>query len=181
MKRLLFLSAVMLSTTFYAQNKLPEGWDLIILDGKTAYMNMVTGETSYTKPTKPAKTPTITKQVDPTIWHKVKKGETLFAIARKYNISVEDIYSKNTQLNPSKLKVGQEIAVGYDKSKEGKVVYEEVKDMYTNPSNNSQHFVKKGETLYSIARKHGLSVAKLKELNGLTSNEIHIGQKLVLE
>jgi len=40
------------------------------------------------------------------------------------------------------------------------------------------HLVKKGDTLYSIARKHGLSVADLKRLNGLEDNTISIGQKL---
>ena len=39
--------------------------------------------------------------------------------------------------------------------------------------------VKKGDTLYSIARKFKTSVAKLKEINGLTSNEISIGQHLL--
>lgn len=43
------------------------------------------------------------------------------------------------------------------------------------------HIVQQGETLYSIAKKYGLPVEKLKSLNGLTSEEIYIGQKLKLK
>lgn len=42
------------------------------------------------------------------------------------------------------------------------------------------HTVEKGDTLYSIARKHKITVDQLKSLNGLTSNTIQIGQKLVV-
>lgn len=179
MKRLLFFCTVLAISNLYSQNpQLPEGWDLITLEGKTAYMNLITGEVSLEYPKEPAKKPTIAKPVDPSIWHKVQKGETLFYIARKYAISVDDIYRQNTELTPTNLKVGQEIVVGYDKSKEGKVEYVVVEDMYTNPSNNNYHYVKKGETLFKIAKKHGISVSELKELNNLISNTIEIGQKL---
>jgi LysM repeat protein len=40
--------------------------------------------------------------------------------------------------------------------------------------------VKNGDTLYDIARAHGVSVAAIKELNGLTSNIIHVGQVLLI-
>lgn len=184
MKKYIFLGTfyfLSLGISAQEQQALPEGWDLITLEGKPAYMNLITGDTTYERPKHPASKPKVAKELDPTILHKVTKGETLYSIARKYNISVDEIYRKNSSLTPSSLRVGQEIVVGYDKSKEGKVVYEVVDDMYTHPSNNSQHFVKKGETLYSIARKHGLSVAKLKQLNNLSSNTIEIGQKLILQ
>lgn len=42
------------------------------------------------------------------------------------------------------------------------------------------HTVKKGDTLYSLSRKYGLSVADIKQINGLDSNEISVGQKLYL-
>lgn len=50
--------------------------------------------------------------------------------------------------------------------------------MPTEEATNSFYKVKQGDTLYSIARKHNTSVAKIKELNGLDSNNISIGQKL---
>ncbi len=39
----------------------------------------------------------------------------------------------------------------------------------------------KGDTLYSIARRHNISVKRLKEINGLNSNQISIGQELIVE
>jgi len=45
----------------------------------------------------------------------------------------------------------------------------------------NNHVVAKGDTLYSLSRKYGLSVAELKKINGLNSNEIGIGQTLILK
>lgn len=160
------------------QQQLPEGWDRIILEGKEGYMNLITGEVTYEFPKIAAKKPMRKVEVDPTIIHKVREGETLYAIARKHNISVDDIYKLNAKFDYANIKVGQEIVVGYDKEKEGKVIYVSDEDRYTNPSNNDIHFVKKGETLYSISRKYGVSVPNLKKYNNLISNNISVGQKL---
>ena len=43
------------------------------------------------------------------------------------------------------------------------------------------HVVKQGETLYKIARTYGLSVAELKRLNGLTRDNIRVGQRLIVK
>lgn len=47
--------------------------------------------------------------------------------------------------------------------------------------NSTKHIVVKGDTLYSISKKYGLTVDELKRLNGLTSNNIDIGQTLILK
>ncbi|EMG28797.1 autolysin [Listeria fleischmannii subsp. fleischmannii LU2006-1] len=59
---------------------------------------------------------------------------------------------------------------------------------YDTPSNgsgsamsNSYHTVAKGDTLWNIATRHGLSVTNLKSLNNLKTDTIHIGQKLVIK
>ncbi|MBS9774201.1 MAG: LysM peptidoglycan-binding domain-containing protein [Tenacibaculum sp.] len=101
----------------------------------------------------------------------------MYSIARKYNITVNEIYKLNAEFNYDKLREGQEIIVGYDKTKEGKVIYEVDEDAYTNKDKNS-HYVKKGETLFSISRKYYITVDKLKRYNNLKSNTIKIGQKL---
>jgi LysM repeat protein len=48
-------------------------------------------------------------------------------------------------------------------------------------THNDRYTVKKGDTLYSIARKHKITVAKLKSLNGLETNDIFIGQVLFVK
>ncbi len=47
--------------------------------------------------------------------------------------------------------------------------------------NVSNHIVSKGDTLYSISKKYGLTVDELKKLNGLNSNDITVGQTLILK
>ncbi len=45
--------------------------------------------------------------------------------------------------------------------------------------NDSEHIVTKGDTLYNISKRYGLTVEQLKKLNGLESNDISIGQALL--
>ncbi|MCF6167120.1 glucosaminidase domain-containing protein [Lutibacter sp.] len=47
--------------------------------------------------------------------------------------------------------------------------------------NVSNHIVSKGDTLYSISKKYGLTVDELKKMNGLNSNDITVGQTLILK
>ena len=46
---------------------------------------------------------------------------------------------------------------------------------------NKKHIVKRGDTLYSLAKRYKLSVEMLKELNGLETNDLHIGQALFIK
>ena len=92
----------------------------------------------------------------------VKKGDTLYSIARKYNTSVDNLKSINNIITDS-LAIGQIIKLPSTSSTAG--------DTY---------IVKKGDSLYSIARTYNTSVDKLKEINNLTSNALAIGQVLKL-
>lgn len=177
-KNITYLFLLIFWVTSAQQKQLPKGWDRIILEGKEGYMNLITGEATHIFPEKPAQKPMRKVEADPFIIHKVQKGETLYSIARKNNISVDDIYKLNLQFDYSNLKIGQEIVVGYDKTKEGKFIYIEDEDKYTNPSNKDIHFVKKGETLYSISKKYGVAVSNLKKYNNLSSNNLEIGQEI---
>ena len=106
--------------------------------------------------------------------HRVGAKETLFSIARHYNVSVDDIRSWNS-LSTDHLSIGQEILV---KQKSGEPVTE-VKPAAT-PTSAGTHSVASKETLYSIARQYGMTVAQLKEWNGLTADEVKIGQVLTV-
>lgn len=92
----------------------------------------------------------------------VKKGDTLYSIARKYNTSVDNLKSINN-ITTDSLAIGQIIKLPSTSSTAG--------DTY---------IVKKGDSLYSIARTYNTSVDKLKEINNLTSNALAIGQILKL-
>ena len=61
------------------------------------------------------------------------------------------------------------------------VITEEIQEDTTTLKTDSYYIVKKGDSLYSIAKEHDLTVQELKDLNGLTLNNLSIGQKLKLQ
>lgn len=83
--------------------------------------------------------------------HKIKRGETVYGISRLYNIPIEQIYS----LNP-----------GSNKGiKEGDVLKLRDSENNSNEENPDYYTIKKGDTLYKIAKKYGTSIASILELN----------------
>ena len=97
----------------------------------------------------------------------VKRGDTLYSIARDNNISVAELKNINNITNNT-IYVGQELYL------KNKIVEEE-------PSENDDiYVVKKGDTLYSISKKLNISIDTLKALNKLNTNEIYVGQQLIL-
>ena len=96
------------------------------------------------------------------IYYQVKKGDTLWSIARQFGVTVNQIKEVNN-LNNNTISIGTLL---YIPTKETEKV---TKDVYT---------VKKGDTLYSIAKKYYLTVDELKEINNINNNTISIGQKL---
>jgi LysM repeat protein len=97
----------------------------------------------------------------------VQKGDTLYSIARKYNVSVNDIKNLNN-LTSNNLSIGTILKVPTINNIDDNI-----------PSTNT-YIVKKGDTLYSIAKKYNLTVDKLKSLNNLSNNLVSIGQVLVV-
>ena len=95
----------------------------------------------------------------------VKKGDTLYGIANKYGISVDELKAINNLTN-NNLSVGQVLKIP-------EIIEDDV-------PNENIYIVKSGDTLYSIANKYGMSVQELKDLNKLTSNTLSIGQQLVV-
>lgn len=90
----------------------------------------------------------------------VKSGDTLYSIARKYNLSVDEL-KKINNLTSNTLSIGQKLNVSTPQV--------DTETTYT---------VVKGDTLYGIANKFGVSVNNLKTANNLTNNTLSIGQVL---
>ncbi len=96
----------------------------------------------------------------------VKAGDNLYAIAQKYNTTVDAIKSLNN-LTTNTLRIGQVLRIP------GLSVEEPSTEVdYVN------YTVKSGDTLYQIARNYGVSVDTIKQFNNLTSNTLSIGQVL---
>ena len=102
------------------------------------------------------------EQSDNLTYYTVKSGDTLWSIARRYGLTINQIKEVNNLKNNT-LSIGELL---YIPSKETETV---TKDVYT---------VKKDDTLYSIAKKYYLTVDELKKLNNLTNDTLNIGQKL---
>ena len=103
-------------------------------------------------------------------YYVVKKGDTLWSIARAYGLTVDKLKSLNN-LTGNNLTIGDSLIV---KDSGGN------SDSSSSADNNKYYIVKKGDSLYSIARSNNMTVDKLKSLNNLTSNILSIGQKLII-
>ncbi|EIO4060895.1 N-acetylmuramoyl-L-alanine amidase [Vibrio vulnificus] len=98
-----------------------------------------------------------------TITHKVSKGEFLGIIADRYKVSVADIRREN-KLKSDTLWVGQKLSITVN-----------LKDQPIR-----KHTVARGEFLSKIAAKYGVSVSSIRQANNLRSDELAIGQVLII-
>lgn len=98
----------------------------------------------------------------------VKKGDSLYSIANKYNTTVDELKRINN-LTSNILSIGQVLKLPSDKASD--VEKEE---------NTINYTVQKGDSLYSIARKYSTTIDKIKDLNNLTTNLLSIGQVLLI-
>lgn len=135
--------------------------------------------------------------------HTVRHGEKLSSIARKYGVTVADLKSWN-YVGKKGVKAGKKLIVyvkqevpveqpAINKTEAPKEPQTNVAvnsnteaptklaDNKTNTTNVKTHKVRKGETLYGISKKYGISVQKLTEINGLKKNpQLLLGQKIKL-
>ena len=102
----------------------------------------------------------IPSSIPSTNTYTVKSGDTLYAIANKFNTTVDTLKSLNN-LTSNTLSIGQVLKLPS-----------------SNTASNDTYTVKSGDTLYAIANKYNTTVNELKELNNLTSNTLSIGQTL---
>lgn len=127
--------------------------------------------------------------------HKVAKGETLFRISKKYNVSVNAIHKWNPRVSGNKIMPGQELIVGIGKRRASKRNTMRKKIAMRNKRKKNtttrkyktasptgekpiKHKVKKGEWLSVIAKKYKVSIADIKKWNNLKSDKVKIGDEL---
>ncbi len=142
----------------------------VVIDGKPAKLSTKTGKYKFTKgngdsAVQNIETKTVVGNVNDEI-HIVGKGETFYAISKRYGISIANIKELNG-LSSNILKVGQELKIGYAENKFLK--------------ERKYWVVRKGQTLYRIAKESNTTVSELKNLNNLESNTIKIGDSLILK
>ncbi len=92
--------------------------------------------------------------------HKVKRGQNLTVIARKHDVTVQELRDWN-KLRSDELAIGQRLRI---------------------PRKDTElYVVRLGDTLSGIADRHDISVSLLRKLNGINGSRIHVGQQLKLE
>ena len=112
--------------------------------------------------------------------YKVEKGDTLYSISRKYQITVAELRTANNLSENDVIKVGQKLIIPDADIGTAAALSSTKNAGNTAPAGKTvEYVVAKGDTLYGIARKNGLSVADLMALNNLDSSAvIKVGQKL---
>ncbi len=91
----------------------------------------------------------------------VKPGDSLYSIAKLFNLTVTELKTINN-LSSDLLSVGQQLKIINDNS------------------NNNVYTVQKGDSLYNIALRYNTTVSEIKKSNNLSSDNLNIGQKLIL-
>ena len=109
----------------------------------------------------------VAENTSKSITHTVRSGETLGGIARKYGVSTRQIMQWNNLKNANKLRIGQRL-----------VLVIPPRATTQPPPGKNVHVVRRGETLFSIAKKYGTSVSKIRIINNLRTTRISIGQRL---
>ena len=110
------------------------------------------------------------------IIHKINAGETLYSIARKYEISVPTLLEDNPTVDPQALAIGQSLWVRRaDMGEASEVETQQEMTEYTENLNKVSseeyllHVVKPGETIYSLTRKYGISEQEFTSLNDMSA------------
>lgn len=110
--------------------------------------------------------------------HRVKRGETIYSIARKYKVSVASIRKQNRLSSKTKLVQGKRLTIPVAKREYYAGGKSNKKNYRKEISSTGRYKVQKGDTLFSISRRFSIPLDELKEMNNLSSGNIHAGQIL---
>ena len=106
----------------------------------------------------------------------VKAGDSLSAIAAKYGTTYKVLAEYNGIANPNIIRVGQQIKIP---GKSAPATQEKTEPTTQQPTAETVHTVKSGETLSGIARKYGTTYQQLAAYNKISNpNKISVGQKI---
>ncbi|MGM0126161.1 hypothetical protein IGI37_003562 [Enterococcus sp. AZ194] len=114
-------------------------------------------------------------------YYTVKSGDSVWGISKTHGISMSDFRSWNNIKNDF-IYPGQKVIISKTGGTSTNTNTAESNAASNNTTTNADTYqVKSGDTLWTIAKKHGLSVDKIKSLNKLSSDMIYVGQKLKLK
>ena len=125
-------------------------------------------------------------------WYSVKKGESISTIAKKHGVSRTDLAEANYLRLTSRVSTGQRLVIprmpsaalltrGSSDAAEVEVAALESVPVLSDEQTRVVYRVRAGDTLSSIARRHGTTVDQLKAWNKMRDNRINAGDRLVIE
>lgn len=118
--------------------------------------------------------------------YKVQKGDTLFSISRKQQITVEELRVANNLSNKDFIKIGQTLIIPSADITAAAALTQKPQPKTTTQTNKAApntkpYIIQTGDTLYGIARKYNIKIAVLLNLNNIdTTAVIKAGQKLLI-
>ena len=120
-------------------------------------------------------TPVVSNEANekPSDIYEVQKGDNLFSIAKKFNVSLEDLKKWNN-LNDLNVEQGSKLALVNNDEEPAKEATNKTEVKIT------EHIVDRGETLGIIARKYDVSISDIKDWNKIEDNNIQLGSKLIV-
>jgi len=106
--------------------------------------------------------------------HVVGKGDTIFSLSRFYHVTADELMKANGISDASKISVGKKLIIPVPA--DGTALPGQTPGITASIAENPQMFAiykaVKGDTLFSIARNHGITLQKLQEINGFSSNHV---------
>lgn len=122
--------------------------------------------------------------VEMTKTYTVKSGDSISLIAQRFKVTKADLLKLNKITNPDKIKVGQKLKLPSYVDLNAPAPVRKASHKAAAPkagkATGGDYTVVSGDTLGGIAYRHGTTVAAIKQANALTSDRIHIGQKLAM-
>ena len=110
------------------------------------------------------------------IVHKIKAGQTLYSIAREYNISVATLREDNPAINPQSLTIGETLWVrrtemGSSSENEAQAEMKEYAEKLNKATDDGYeyHVVTPGETIYSLSKKYNISESEFAKINDVSN------------
>jgi len=104
--------------------------------------------------------------------HVVGKGDTIYSLSRFYHVTAEEIMKANGASDPSKISVGQKLIIPVSADGSALPGTSIPVAVVSKTQTLVNYKAEKGDTLYSIARNNNITLQKLQEINGFSSNHV---------